>query len=264
MTSREYYAENRDRILEYAREYYRRNRDKRVTYSRDYRERNPEKVQEQQRNYRERNPDRKSTPEYFREYYQRNRKQIIQRRREREASVTEDERQRRRERQREWKARNPGKVKERNAQYRERNRDALRERGREYRERNPGKDREYYVKNHDRIREQARQQYDPAKKAAEDRKYRHGIRLDEWEAMWAAQDGCCYLCGDELTPGKGTHIDHDHNCCKKRSCGACRRGLACHNCNVAIGLAHDDPARLRRMADALERAQAEMAARIAT
>ena len=35
----------------------------------------------------------------------------------------------------------------------------------------------------------------------------------------------------------------------------CRRGLVHNLCNVAVGFASDDPARLRFMADALEAAQ---------
>jgi hypothetical protein len=75
--------------------------------------------------------------------------------------------------------------------------------------------------------------------------------IEDFDRMWAEQDGCCYLCDDELTP-KTTAVDHDHSCCPAgKSCRACRRGLACHACNTLIGLARDDPARLRQIADRL-------------
>lgn len=73
--------------------------------------------------------------------------------------------------------------------------------------------------------------------------------------FWQAQDGCCYLCGDPLPPDDphAVAIDHDHRCCpKERTCGVCRRGLACGRCNRLIGLADDDPERIRRIAAALE------------
>jgi hypothetical protein len=84
--------------------------------------------------------------------------------------------------------------------------------------------------------------------------------------MWQAQNGCCYLCGEELDPKtEAVHLDHDHSCCPPiRSCRTCRRGLTHRRCNVAIGLAGDDPARLRRMADALEAAQLAFRQRQAT
>jgi hypothetical protein len=64
--------------------------------------------------------------------------------------------------------------------------------------------------------------------------------------------------------GRSTAIDHYHGCCPpKRSCDLCRRGLACSKCNSLIGLAGDDPDRLRRIADALEVANARVKARIA-
>ncbi len=90
---------------------------------------------------------------------------------------------------------------------------------------------------------------------------RHGLRPEDWAAFWASQDGRCYLCGEPMAKGgkTGAHVDHDHSHCGDwASCKVCQRGLACMDCNMAIGHAHDDPARLRRMADALEAAQAEV------
>jgi Recombination endonuclease VII len=93
--------------------------------------------------------------------------------------------------------------------------------------------------------------------------WRHGLRPEDWAQMWAAQNGCCYLCGKPLT-FEDAALDHDHSCCPSaRSCSTCQRGLAHNSCNRAIGLAGDSPATLRRMADALERAQAEAAKRMA-
>jgi hypothetical protein len=82
----------------------------------------------------------------------------------------------------------------------------------------------------------------------------HRMRLSDWEAMWSAQQGCCYLCGDPLSTAKNrVHVDHDHSCCPPgRSCSFCRRGLACNGCNAIIGHARDDAARLRRIADSLD------------
>lgn len=86
----------------------------------------------------------------------------------------------------------------------------------------------------------------------------HRMRPGDWDAMWKAQRGCCYLCGDPLPANRRhVHIDHDHSCCPPgKSCATCRRGLACHPCNTLIGHAQDDPARLRRIADRLEFAKA--------
>lgn len=93
----------------------------------------------------------------------------------------------------------------------------------------------------------------------------HGLRPEDLAALIAAQQGACYLCGAELGDGgKGVHVDHDHSCCPQgKSCSLCRRGVACQGCNMSIGLAGDDPARLRRMADALEAAKVAAAARVA-
>jgi Recombination endonuclease VII len=97
------------------------------------------------------------------------------------------------------------------------------------------------------------------------RKSRHGILPEDWAAMWQQQEGCCYLCGDPLpAEDRQVHIDHDHTCCPPgKSCSLCRRGLACEACNHLVGFARDDPARLRRVADNLERALAATQARMA-
>jgi hypothetical protein len=93
--------------------------------------------------------------------------------------------------------------------------------------------------------------------------YRHKCDWDALiEELKETQQGRCYLCGDDLdlTKERGFHLDHDHDCCPYGfSCESCRRGLTCPNCNLAVGHAKDDPSRLRRIADNLEKKQKELA-----
>lgn len=136
-------------------------------------------------------------------------------------------------------------------EYRKRNRDKLNAQTRAWRARNPEKTREW------RERDREKQRVWQTRRV-------HGMEPEEWAALWDAQDGRCYLCGADLAKAKAVDIDHDHSCCPpSRSCRTCRRGLACHGCNIAIGNAGDDPARLRQMAEALETAKREVAARMA-
>lgn len=83
-------------------------------------------------------------------------------------------------------------------------------------------------------------------------KSKYGIDPERWHAMLIAQSGRCYLCGDPMNP-VDVSVDHDHGCCPGlKSCGGCVRGLACRWCNQGCGQFKDDPARMRRAADALE------------
>lgn len=70
----------------------------------------------------------------------------------------------------------------------------------------------------------------------------HGLTVDDYERMVAAQAGCCLICGD--VPAR-LYVDHDHDT------GAIR-GLLCNLCNRAIGQLRDDPAILRRAADYID------------
>ena len=171
-----------------------------------------------------------------RRYYAANRERLNERARARYAADPE----RHRAWMREDRAKDPAKV---NA------------RQRAWRAANPGK-----------VKESRRRDYDANRERyAFDRLLRkHGITQEEWAKLWDAQDGKCYLCGDDLPPGeyRAVHLDHDHSCCgPSKSCRFCWRGLACRKCNILIGCANDDPARLRLVADNLEAVMQSLAER---
>lgn len=118
----------------------------------------------------------------------------------------------------------------------------------------------------DEVREMDRARYaaSPRKREGIYSRRHSGMQPHEWAQMWQAQDGRCYLCGRDLPEDRRfVHVDHDHRCCPPgASCSTCRRGLACNSCNALIGHAQDDPARLRRIADALEIALLAVAERM--
>ncbi|MGW0169551.1 endonuclease VII domain-containing protein [Streptomyces sp. NPDC003343] len=80
-------------------------------------------------------------------------------------------------------------------------------------------------------------------RARQARAARYGLTLDELDSLLAAQGDKCAICG---SIGR-LHVDHCHKT------GAVR-GLICGGCNSAAGHAGDDPARLRAIADYLEKA----------
>jgi hypothetical protein len=71
----------------------------------------------------------------------------------------------------------------------------------------------------------------------------YGITLEDFDAMLAAQGGCCIIC-NTADPHGGWAIDHDHSCCPniKRlgGCGNCTRGILCSRCNLMLGNARDN------------------------
>src|SRR5690349_20464048 len=68
-------------------------------------------------------------------------------------------------------------------------------------------------------------------------KAKFGITPEQVDAMLAEQGGGCAICGSKVSKTKISdrfHIDHDHKTNRVR-------GLLCNHCNVAIGMANDDP-----------------------
>lgn len=75
---------------------------------------------------------------------------------------------------------------------------------------------------------------------------RFGIGIEDYERMWAEQDGRCAVCQCELEPGRNTHVDHDHET-------KVVRGLLCGLCNRMLGQGRERSAVLRAGAAYLER-----------
>jgi len=84
---------------------------------------------------------------------------------------------------------------------------------------------------------------------------KYGITPADYDAILIAQGGGCAGCGAATSrDGRRLAVDHDHRCCPgSRSCGKCVRGLLCTNCNRGLGRLADDPARLSRLIDYLDR-----------
>lgn len=85
----------------------------------------------------------------------------------------------------------------------------------------------------------------------------YGITPEDFDAMLAAQNGRCAICGEPPDPdGKGAysrlHIDHDHQT-------GVVRGLLCGRCNQGLGYFKDDPARLSAAIDYLSLTKEQVA-----
>lgn len=65
-------------------------------------------------------------------------------------------------------------------------------------------------------------------------KHKYGITLDDYNEMFAIQEGCCGICGKHQSElNTKLHVDHCHESGKVRS-------LLCGNCNIALGLVNED------------------------
>lgn len=119
--------------------------------------------------------------------------------------------------------------------WKEKNRDKLREQDRVYKEANK-----------DRLAELRRTRYkkDPQKQLDYVRFRKYGISGDEFRAIVAKQNHQCPICLRNID--KNFSVDHEHTTGKIR-------GIICNDCNLAMGNAGESSARLRAMADYLDK-----------
>lgn len=130
---------------------------------------------------------------------------------------------RKRKYMREYDRKNRERILEYQRAYRKKNRDKTLSYQRDWRARNPEKFNGYRRKYALRVF--------------------YGLTPEQHEAMAAAQEHLCAICGGR--PRRGLHVDHNHLTGKVR-------GLLCGNCNRALGLFHDRAAVARKAAAYLE------------
>lgn len=71
-------------------------------------------------------------------------------------------------------------------------------------------------------------------------KREYGVSKGQYNSMYEAQDGRCAICDTpEPQLSRNLNVDHDH------ATGQIR-GLLCGSCNSVLGMAQDDPERLRK------------------
>jgi hypothetical protein len=141
---------------------------------------------------------------------------------------------------------------------------------REYRRRNPEKIRIYnkwYRETHpDKVREleRAYKASHPEKAIEQNKKRRlrrYGISESEYQAIRARQNESCAICKRPLP--QNVAIDHNHDCCPmKKGCPKCVRGILCDLCNLMLGCAGDNANILRNAILYLESFTAKVSASV--
>lgn len=78
------------------------------------------------------------------------------------------------------------------------------------------------------------------------RRWKYGLSAYEFDSLFDAQGRRCPVCySTESNVKRGWQVDHDH-------VSGAIRGVLCGMCNPMLGLAQDDPDRLRRAAAYLD------------
>lgn len=121
-----------------------------------------------------------------------------------------------------------------------RNKEKQAEYNRAWREANPDRCREYTKK----------QLCKPGQRRRKKLRERYGLSPAQYYVIFESQGFACAVCKDDSIAEntKRRHVDHCH------ATGDVR-GILCQGCNTALGMAKDDPARLRALADYLEHHQ---------
>jgi Recombination endonuclease VII len=173
---------------------------------------------------------------------------------------------------RQWQIDHPEAAREADRRYKQTDKNkAKRKERREgpQRERILGQKRESWYRNHDSNLDKLRErQADPEFRAKQRERYEkwrkndprgvtrisigrlYGLTLDDWDRMLIEQLGCCAICNEAVLE---LHVDHCHE-------SDIVRGLLCTSCNNGLGRFGDDPERLRRAADYIEKYRRDPAA----
>lgn len=75
----------------------------------------------------------------------------------------------------------------------------------------------------------------------------YGVTLDEWDQIFAEQDGGCGICGRKPRKDETFHLDHEH---AKGQSGPVR-GILCPYCNTRLIGRLKDHTKAQKMADYL-------------
>lgn len=104
---KDYYQENKDKLIKQNKQYYEANRNNKLEYQKQYDKANKDMIQEKRK-------------QYFKQYYEKNKDKI-------------------QEQKKQYREQNKENIRERNKQYYEANKDKIRERNKQYREQNKDK-----------------------------------------------------------------------------------------------------------------------------
>jgi hypothetical protein len=85
-----------------------------------------------------------------------------------------------------------------------------------------------------------------AKKRNRDLMAQYCITLEQYDAMFKAQDGRCATCNVDISGKQCAHVDHCHTTERVR-------GILCPNCNRALGMVGDNPAILQALIEYLQK-----------
>jgi hypothetical protein len=120
------------------------------------------------------------------------------------------------------------------------------------RDKNRAQHRERYLANAETERERNRARYHANKKEHQARhrrerlRARFGITVEQFDAMFAAQNGRCAICSTDDFGKVRPHVDHCH-------ITGIVRGLLCAPCNQGLGNFRDNQDRLRKAIAYLDR-----------
>lgn len=143
--------------------------------------------------------------------------------------------------QREWRTKNPEKIRAYAAKHRDANRAALNE-----------KSLRYYRANKDAARKRvdawklANPEKCRASTAAANLRAKYGITVADKDRMVQEQDGRCAICTHTFKDTRDTCVDHCH-------ITGTVRGILCRLCNLGLGKFRDDRHRLHAAIEYLER-----------
>tara|TARA_B100001093_G_scaffold387472_1_gene373469 strand:- start:152 stop:1006 length:855 start_codon:yes stop_codon:yes gene_type:complete len=146
-TGKEWYEDNKEKVLEKAKEYREQNKEHILEKEQEYREQYRERIRKNDKKYREQNKEKLAVK--YKEYSEKNKEKIA----ERQKKYREQNRQKLAEKSKEYREQNKEHILDKAKEYREVNKEKIKE----YREQNKEKIKEYREDNKEKIKEKAKE-----------------------------------------------------------------------------------------------------------
>ena len=208
---KQYYKENKKKILDYHKQYYEENKEEILDYHKQYYEENKEEINKKNKQYHEEHKE--EIAEYKKQYYEENKEYYV----EYHKQYYEEHKEEIAEYGKQYREENKDEIAKRNKKYREENKEKIKQYKEEHRDEIAKQRKQYREENKEKIAEYMKQYREEnphisfnnhIKRRQLEESQGNGISKEQWLEMMNYFNWCCAYSGEKLNSKEVRTIDH--------------------------------------------------------